>query len=266
MSCLICRYDMVTRYINFIVVPEDESGGMRFRLSTLSVKLIIGMVILLVASVVIMVIFYGRMLSSAVLVNELKRENKELKEYNSKVGKLEKELKDYRVFVSRVASLAGIDQDLMVEKKEPPNQPLSEHDSEIVYPIGPQKADVQLTDAPIGLPLGGWVSRGFSARHTGIDIAVKEGTEVKATADGIVKFVGWDETFGNLIILEHKGGFESYYGHNQKILVRSNQIIKSGEMISLSGNTGKSTAPHLHYEIKKDGKSVNPLGFIVRKT
>ncbi len=244
-----------------MIVPEDKSAGIQFRLSSLSVKLIIGIVLLVFFSVVMMLIFYGRMLSSAVSVGELKRENQRLREYNSKVIKLETELKEYRIFLSKVATLAGVQENLLMRGREAIGGFANPVDSEALYVVGPQQLENVTTDAPMGLPLGGWLSRGFSDRHNGVDIAVGEGTEVKATADGIVKFIGWDETFDNLIILKHKQGYESYYGHNQKILVAPSQKVKRGEIISLSGNTGKSTAPHLHYEIKKEGKSINPLGF-----
>lgn len=257
---------MPRRYVNFIIVPEDKSEGIKFRLSTLTVKFLLGIILVVVVVMAIMSIFYAKALSIAMLNNELKRENQKLREYNSKVVQMEKELEDYRSFFSKVANLAGIDQDLIVKNKDTVSQVLANTlDSTVDYSMGPQEVDTQSSDIPSGLPLGGWISKDFSADHKAIDIAVKEGTEVKATADGIVKFVGWDETFGNLIIVRHKGNIETYYGHNQKILVKPNQRVKKGETISLSGNTGKSTAPHLHYEIKKDDKSVNPWNYMGKK-
>ncbi|HEX9917198.1 MAG TPA: M23 family metallopeptidase [candidate division Zixibacteria bacterium] len=257
---------MPRRYVNFIIVPEDKSEGIKLRLSTLAVKFLLGIILVVVVVMAIMSIFYVKALSIAMLNNELKKENQRLREYNSKVVQMEKELEDYRSFFSRVANLAGVDQDLIAKNGERVAQVLGNTlDSTVDYSIGPQEVDTQVADIPSGLPLGGWISRDFSTEHKAIDIAAKEGTEVKAAADGVVKFVGWDETFGNLIILKHKGDIETYYGHNQKILVKPNQKVKKGETISLSGNTGKSTAPHLHYEIKKDDKSVNPWNYMGKK-
>jgi murein DD-endopeptidase MepM/ murein hydrolase activator NlpD len=257
---------MPKRYVNFIIVPEDKSEGIKFRLSTLTIKFILGIVLAISVVVIIMSIFYVKALSIAVLNSELKKENQRLKEYNSKVVEMKRELEDYRSFFSKVADLAGIDQNLIIKNKERAVQQLvNTPDSTVSYSIGPQEIDTQIIDIPSGLPLGGWISRDFSEEHKAIDIAVKEGTEVKATAEGIVKYIGWDETFGNLVILKHKENLETYYGHNQKILVKPNQKVKKGEVISLSGSTGKSTAPHLHYEIKKDGKSVNPWNYMGNK-
>lgn len=257
---------MTKKYVNFIIIPEDRSEGVKFRLSTLTVKLIIGIIGITILLIAIMAVFYVRTLSVAMLANELKQENQKLREYNSKVVELEKEIENYRLFFSKVADLAGIDQNLFAgEKGALSGQLMSQPIVEVTYSVGPEEIDTQVVDIPNGLPLGGWISRDFTKEHRGIDIAAKEGTEIKATADGVVKFAGWDETFGNLIILKHKEDFESHYGHNQKNLVRAKQEVKKGEVIALSGNTGRSTAPHLHYEIRKDNKSVNPWNYIGKK-
>jgi murein DD-endopeptidase MepM/ murein hydrolase activator NlpD len=130
---------------------------------------------------------------------------------------------------------------------------------------------------PKGLPVEGWITRGFSmdgyvfgGGHTGIDFAVKEGTEVKVTADGTVSFTGWDDVYGNLVVVDHKKGYVTYYGHNSKILVNRGDFVKRGQVIALSGNSGRSSAPHLHYEIRKvenpaeggEGIPIDPKDFL----
>jgi len=256
---------MAKRYINFIVVPEDESAGIKFRLSVLSVRLIVAILGVAILLVMAMTISYVRMLSVVVLADKLKQENKRLLEYNSRVVELEREVEKYRSFLKKVANLAGIDKDVSQREGQLGTGDKGQAESTIRYSIGPQQVDSQITDIPNGLPLGGWISKDFTREHRAIDIAAKEGTEVTATADGVVKFVGWDETFGNLIILKHKGDLESYYGHNQQILVKTNQKVRKGDAIALSGNTGRSTAPHLHYEIKKDDVAVNPRNYMGKK-
>jgi murein DD-endopeptidase MepM/ murein hydrolase activator NlpD len=126
-----------------------------------------------------------------------------------------------------------------------------------------------LRHIPKGQPIDGWISRGFSkdayvfgGEHTGVDFAAKEGTEVKVTADGIVSFTGWDDIYGNLVIVDHKNGYVSYYGHNSRILVNSGSSVKRGQVIALSGNSGRSSAPHLHYEIRKNDIPVDPKDFM----
>ena len=89
--------------------------------------------------------------------------------------------------------------------------------------------------------------------HTGLDIAAVQGTDILAARAGIVFFKGFDKTLGNHIILKHEGGFLSVYGHLLDIDVTLNQEVYSGMVIGHVGNTGLSTGPHLHFEIKKEG-------------
>lgn len=118
------------------------------------------------------------------------------------------------------------------------------------------------------LPVSGRISSDFGNRfhpidrktkfHGGIDIAVPKNTPVAAAADGVVKFAGRDDGYGNIVIIEHRDGSETFYGHNEKLLVSAGQSIRAGEVISLSGSTGKSTGPHLHFEVRVGGVAVNP--------
>ncbi len=117
-------------------------------------------------------------------------------------------------------------------------------------------------------PVRGTISSPFGPRihpiysipsfHTGIDIAVAEGTPVRAAAGGIVTFSGWQEGFGLLVVIDHGNGYETYYGHLSKLLVSSGQSVSAGETIALSGNTGLSTGPHLHFEVRYLGSPVDP--------
>jgi murein DD-endopeptidase MepM/ murein hydrolase activator NlpD len=103
---------------------------------------------------------------------------------------------------------------------------------------------------------------GFSRIHTGIDLGARNGTKVYATAAGRVLFAGYQSGYGNLVILDHGYGYQTYYGHNSRFLVKRNDKIKKGQVICLSGNTGVSTGPHLHYEVRVNGKPVNPILFM----
>jgi len=98
--------------------------------------------------------------------------------------------------------------------------------------------------------------------HTGMDISVPPGTPVKATADGVVSFAGWTEGSGVVVVVEHGHGFRTAYAHNGKATVRVGQRVVRGERIALSGSTGLSTGPHVHYEVWKNGRHVDPAGFL----
>lgn len=119
---------------------------------------------------------------------------------------------------------------------------------------------------------GGYVSSGFGTRtdpftrrrvfHRGVDISVPKGTPVKATADGLVVFAQQTPGLGKLVVIDHGYGFRTAYGHLNSINVVKGQWVKREQRIGTSGNTGRTTAPHLHYEVHVNGKPVNPVDFI----
>lgn len=100
--------------------------------------------------------------------------------------------------------------------------------------------------------------------HKGIDFRAKIGTEVYATASGIVEYSGYQgkNGFGNLLVIAHNYGFKSYYAHLSKIYFKMGDIVSRGQEIALSGNTGLSSGPHLHYEIRYIGVPINPINFV----
>lgn len=101
----------------------------------------------------------------------------------------------------------------------------------------------------------------YRRMHNGMDFTAKTGTEVFATGDAVVKKAERSTGFGNLVVLDHGFGYETYYAHLSRIDVRKGQRVKRSEVIGKVGSTGLSTASHLHYEVHKDGKVVNPINF-----
>ncbi len=98
--------------------------------------------------------------------------------------------------------------------------------------------------------------------HTGVDIAADEGTGIVAAYNGVVKDTGYGEKKGNFVLMEHTDGTQTLYCHCSEVLVTEGSVIRAGELIALVGNTGWSTGPHLHFEIRIDGSSVDPLNYI----
>jgi len=133
------------------------------------------------------------------------------------------------------------------------------------------KRDVYLS-TPKGFPVPGGISSPFGMRehpqsgeenfHSGIDLSIPQKTPVMATADGIVSFSGINGGSGNLVVLEHGHGYTTLYAHNSKLKVKVGQKVKRGDVISYSGSTGNSTGPHVHYEIWKNGRPVNPINYL----
>lgn len=118
------------------------------------------------------------------------------------------------------------------------------------------------------LDVKGFVTRGQvgsgvpDEAHPGIDIAVPVGTPVRASGGGSVEAAGYDPDYGLFVLLRHPSGYETMYGHASRLLAAEGAEVQAGQVIGLSGNSGRSTAPHLHFEIRRDGKSVDPLDLV----
>lgn len=132
----------------------------------------------------------------------------------------------------------------------------------------------RLEHTPSIWPAKGWFSRGYGPHfdpftgyqqlHKGIDIANRQGTPIVASAMGKVGFAGYDAGgLGNLVVIEHGYGFVSRHGHLSKVLVKKGQEVKRGDLIGLMGSTGYSTGSHLHYEVWRNGKALNPMDYIL---
>jgi murein DD-endopeptidase MepM/ murein hydrolase activator NlpD len=135
------------------------------------------------------------------------------------------------------------------------------------------KVGYNISHTPLGLPFQGAITSTFGHRenpfggddvetHKGLDIKGPMGATVKAMAKGEVIFAGVRGGFGNCVILKHGNGFQTLYGHLSKIAVSPGQKIDIGQQIGNIGSTGRSTGPHLHYEVRRNGQQINPQPFL----
>ncbi|WP_129596303.1 M23 family metallopeptidase [Anaerophilus nitritogenes] len=131
---------------------------------------------------------------------------------------------------------------------------------------GTKKRPLTAATGKLGTPTRGRLTSPFGYRwgrkHTGIDLAAPIGTPVSAADGGKVVFSGTKSGYGKCIILDHGGGTQTYYAHNSKLLVSVGQKVYKGQKIAEVGNTGRSTGPHLHFEVRKNGTPVNPLQYL----
>jgi murein DD-endopeptidase MepM/ murein hydrolase activator NlpD len=144
---------------------------------------------------------------------------------------------------------------------------------ELLNSIRGQKGQPVFQPSP--WPTHGWISSPFGYRtspftgrtafHKGIDIAARFGTPIYAASQGIVTFSGRRGEYGNLIIIQHALGFTTLYGHNSINVVKSLDRVECGQLIGYVGNSGRSTASHLHYEIRKEGRCLNPRKYLLAK-
>ena len=130
-----------------------------------------------------------------------------------------------------------------------------------------------LAATPSIRPVKGWITSRFGRRqspftgrrefHRGLDIATHAGTPIIAPADGLITYSGRKGLMGNMITIEHGFGMVTRYGHSEKLLKKKGERVKRGETIALVGNTGRSTGPHLHYEVRLNGVAVNPMNYFL---
>ena len=111
-------------------------------------------------------------------------------------------------------------------------------------------------------PVQGTISSDFGLRngrmHEGIDIAVTHGSPVRAVAPGLVSYADWAGSYGLLVKIDHGGGVETRYAHNSRLVAKPGEYVEAGQIVARAGSTGRSTGPHVHFEIRVDGESVNP--------
>jgi len=105
------------------------------------------------------------------------------------------------------------------------------------------------------------LERGYEF-HSGIDITAPHGSKVLATADGVVEFAGWYGDYGKTVIIRHPSGYLTLYGHLSQVDVKEGQRVKAGDVVGRVGSTGRSTGPHLHYEVIRDNKPIDPSKFL----
>jgi len=130
----------------------------------------------------------------------------------------------------------------------------------------------QITGRPV---TWGWMSSGFGKRvdpfsgkmawHAGIDFAGKNGSEVIAVASGVVTHAGKRSGYGQMVEINHGGGYVTRYGHHASLLVKVGDIVKKGQAIGTMGSSGRSTGPHVHFEVLKDGRKVDPARYVARR-
>ena len=159
-------------------------------------------------------------------------------------------------------SLDNLDKEISLETHEK---------SELLDYLESQKSMLLCT--PSIWPTRGWISSGFGYRispftnekefHRGLDICNRMGAPIIAPSDGVVASVGWDFGYGKTLVIKHGYGLKTKYAHLSKILVRKGEVVKRGQEIGMVGNSGRSTGPHLHYEVHLNGVPVNPLQYIL---
>jgi len=260
--------------VSIMVIPHGNPKPLRLKIPAIGILL--SLLLLAVGAIQICgVVING--LKYPFLAGQVEYYDKQFSQWNSTVTALREVETDFRQafsLKSRDKILENIDtsysgsidiQTLMQEL-----QRTVETVDEIKDYLRIQK-DIYLA-TPKGFPVEGNVTSpygkrenpfsGASSFHSGVDISASPGTPVRATADGVVSHSGWTQHSGYLVVLEHGCGFSTIYAHNKKNTVKMGQTVKRGEVIAYVGSTGKSTGPHVHYEVWEKGKNVNPKKYL----
>jgi murein DD-endopeptidase MepM/ murein hydrolase activator NlpD len=290
---------MHKRYSTIIFVPHARA---KFRKLKVSHRLLFSLISLVTSSLCLSTFFsvqYFTSLSQTHELSKLRRENKELQTANEQFGKSVESLRNQLSTVEdrtrKLAIIAGIttldessqggsggvrntDADLNSNPYRDDVDKMSFRSHNLTKDLSAleQKFTAQarlLSSTPSIAPVRGILTDGFGGRsdpftgeagqHNAIDISSAVGAPVRSPADGIVVKAEWANGYGNVIYVSHGYGYSTRYGHLSSFAVRAGQRVKRGDVIGLVGSTGRSTGPHLHYEVRVNNNPVNPLEYIL---
>ena len=266
-------FNHLGRGFSFIVAPHGTGTTVAFNLPGRLAILLVILVAAFIAGISFVGITYTKLALLAVETERLRAENRDLRLRSAKIDQIEEELLRIEQLRREIEAWAGVipHETVVQAQAEPFMMPrvwprrYSYDFMEGYYRLRDDRAHGMVQ------PASGWVSRRFTLGsdegpgHPGIDIAASQGTPVRCALDGTVKASGWDDIYGNVVEVEHNDSLSTVYGHNEKILVKEGEYVTRGQVIATVGNTGRSTAPHLHFEVLKHDAPCNPEDYVVFK-
>ena len=291
---------MANEFYTLIVVPHAKARFRKFQVSVRLTRWVLAAFGVMALVFVGILVHYTWIAVEVAEIGRLRSENLALatkaRAYEENAGQLQGKVLQLQSIVTKLGIMAGVEQSLpdasiggvgglSGSETTPPSIDiastlqsldqtvggLSEKSTRLEAHFKDQRA--VLASTPSTWPLRGYFSEGFGNRidpftglrdfHPGIDISVPRGSKVAAPADGVVVFCGIKNGYGNIIVLDHGYGTVTRYGHLDGFNVRPGQRVKRGDVIAFSGSTGRSTAPHLHYEVWVNDQARNPIEYII---
>jgi murein DD-endopeptidase MepM/ murein hydrolase activator NlpD len=248
------------RFLSIIVVPEDGRESHTFRFSYRRLRVVVAGVLLAGLALTAMTGSWWYLAARAARVSALEDQVAVYARDRARVEAFAAQLVELERRYEQIRRLFGPDADQVASDLWlPPPAPRG--------PGGRAAADPD-GSLPTSWPLSqrGFVTQGLLkgevGGHPGLDIAVPADTYIRAAGAGVVVDVGEDQVYGRFVNLDHGDGYRSLYGHASETLVELGQRVRRNEVIALSGSTGRSTAPHLHFEILLNGEPVDPLTMV----
>jgi murein DD-endopeptidase MepM/ murein hydrolase activator NlpD len=283
-----------------VIVPHAKAKFRKIKLPYYKLLLTGIATIAFVAALTVLLIHYFFMLGDASRVEQLAKENVKLKKEKIRYEQLTSEISHRINLISEktkvLSTLAGVDQVMNLERGDIPDLSAQFGNEQLDRELPLRRVELnnlqtnlervekafnekqeELDYTPSVWPListeVGWISSnlgyrndpltGKRAYHNGIDISTSEGTPIIAPANGVVVEVSSSRTLGNTLGIDHMNGYTTIYGHLKAFNVKVGERITRGQIIGYLGNTGRSTGPHLHYEVRLNGKPVNPKLYIL---
>ena len=259
--------------INITISSTGASSARQFMIRKNLVNLLLVVTSVLLLSFLIGCFFLGYLLKEARTTQGLRSENLQLKQQLLRLNELEERLAVLNDIKANMLCLLGIEDTLSTGAPGITEKNRSNGYTGVYVPVSTgtplMEGDIpEIKRSLIECPLLGPKTRDFGlfdnsgVFHTGVDIAGEAGAGIFAAGQGIVSFIGNHSLFGLVIKVAHSPGLETMYGHASKILVKTGDFVTAGQVIAEVGNTGQSTAPHLHFEIQWKGKAVDPAQII----
>jgi murein DD-endopeptidase MepM/ murein hydrolase activator NlpD len=278
------------RFYTFVFAPTAKSPLRKFNIPHKILYTILGFAVVGLLTVVFGAYKLAQQAIVMAKLNILEQENRLLKEENQEVNN-KKELLLSRLAAldstqRKLAASSGISRPSDLSRSIGRGGPVKDADlGEIEQATAAleselrqikavfDKNQLRLSSTPRGWPVRGYITDGYGVRrnpfggrgtemHTGLDIASNQGAAIESTADGVVIFAGVYSGYGNLVVIDHGYGITTRYGHMLQIGVSVGQHVGRGSVIGSVGSTGRSTAPHCHYEVRLHDRPVNPLNYL----
>jgi murein DD-endopeptidase MepM/ murein hydrolase activator NlpD len=262
----------------FMFFPEGRGTPFTLRVHRYIIYLTLASIIVILCGLAVLLYKTGDIALRLQLVQDLKAENARLREHSRDLEISSQKIvgiDSMTAYLRRLASIADIKESVSPAVAAAPAsgrtdqaaaQPSAERAESQVARTGSGTLPEFAASVPNIMPTTGWITKHFStdkdAAHTGLDIAATTGTPIRATAVGVVEDVRTDKYYGLVVEIRHENGFLTRYGHCSQILASVGDRVNRGQTIALVGSTGRSTAPHLHYEVMRYGKNVDPMEFI----
>ena len=288
---------MHKRYI-VTILPDDSGTVRKYSLHRKHIRFLIGGAVVFAAFFAFLMVHFFVSTNQQLRLNRVQKELQVLKEVNSKYQQSAEQLEERLNFFSdkarKLATYVGAevsldDSEIGIGGADYLNNQYSAYLNKdldgmdrkadklfegfkALENIYKDKQDV-LRHTPSIWPVKGFFTDRYGYRkdpftglrdfHSGIDISAKRGTPIFAPADGIISKVGKSKGLGNTVVISHLNNMQTRYGHMQEILVKKGQSVKRGDVIGTVGNTGRSTGPHLHFEVLVQNKTVDPADYII---